>query len=296
MNNIVKNQHIIPRVHLKKFCDTNGKLKTLNADSLSLEKDQSPTQVCKGFFHYALNEGIEDEYSQIIEKNFGSLEDWYGKNIPRIEENIIVNKELSEEDKFGLSWIVVNFYFRGYSFRKETTKSIRKINEWVEPSLTNMFNKKHNDLNENDVRGVVNDQLKQYEKNTSYSTARSFDVGFVNTLTHKKWNILINNSKTPFITGDEAVLNVFDDNIKKNQLSGSFLLMKQIINLSPKVSIVISFYMDDEEHGKIYFTDITDNIKKVYEQNLLYINYTHKYCYSSDNMFFENIIKFEKNK
>jgi len=54
--------------------------------------------------------------------------------------------------------------------------------------------------------------------------------------------------------------------------------------------------MDDEEHGKIYFTDITDNIKKVYEQNLLYINYTHKYCYSSDNMFFENIIKFEKNK
>jgi len=122
-NQITKNQHVVPQRHLKNFIISNDtKLECLNADAMRLEKTQSPKSICSADFFYALDSGKEDEYSQIVEKAFGNTEDWYGDNINRIENLLISKQILSNNDKHAVSWVIANFYFRGYKFRSQTKK------------------------------------------------------------------------------------------------------------------------------------------------------------------------------
>jgi len=68
----------------------NNKIKAFDCDQIRLlNKDQSIRSVCSGHFHYALESGIEDKYSQDVEDAFGNLETWYGDNIERIEKSLL---------------------------------------------------------------------------------------------------------------------------------------------------------------------------------------------------------------
>lgn len=308
INQKTKNQHVVPKRHLKNFLIKNStKLECFNADVLCLEKMQSPGSVCSGYFHYAIEPGREDEYSQIVEKAFGDIEDWYGKNIERIEKLLLSKQKLSDDDKYGISWVIANFYFRGYKFRSQTKGMLDKLMNWLTPKISedvynqcvseypNIFSDK--DKSKKIAKKVVEDKLKIYAKNTAYATNRAFDPGFANTLTHKKWRILINNSTdNPFITGDEAVIEISNEIIPKSLVSNSFLCLTHIFHLSPKVAIVASFPFDENEDGQVLFEDISDNKIRIFQQNLLHINHTYKYCYSSENAFFSWLIDFEKNK
>lgn len=280
-NQITKDQHIVPQRHLKNFLIPNDtKLECFNVNTLRLEKSQSPTSICKGYFHYAMEPGREDEYSQIVEKGFGDIEDWYGKNIDRIEKLLISKNKLFNEDRYAVSWIISNFYFRGYKFRLKTKKV---LNYFINLLISNKKN--------------TNEGLNSCAENTAYSTNRAFDPSFANTLTHKKWQILINSSSdNPFITGDEVVIEINNEMIPKSLVSNSFLCLTHIFHLSQKIAIVASFPFTEQEHGQIIFEDISSSKKKIFQQNLLYINHTYKYCYSSNKSFFEWLINFEKNK
>jgi len=305
---VTKNQHIVPQRHLKNFLiPNNTKLECFNVDALRLEKQQSPSSICSGYFHYAIEPGREDEYSQIVEKAFGDIEDWYGKNIDRIEKLLISKQKLSDDDRYAVSWIISNFYFRGYKFRSQTRVMLNQLMEWLAPNISDHIynqcvlkypaifsdNKKSKEI----ARKVVNEELNIYAKNTKYATNRTFDVGFANTLTHKKWTILVNNSSnSPFITGDEAVIEISNEIIPKSIVSNSFLCLTHIFHLSEKIAIVASFTSSEQEHGDTVFDDISDNKIKISQENLLYVNHTYKYCYSSDKTFFKWLINFEKTK
>ena len=307
-NQKTKNQHIVPKRHLKNFLIKNStKLECFNADTLRLEKTQSPKSICSGYFHYTIEPGREDEYSQIVEKAFGDIEDWYGKNIERIEKLLLSKQKLSDDDKYGISWVIANFYFRGYKFRSQTKVMLEQLMDWLTPKISehiynqcvseypNIFSDKAK--SKEIAKKVVEDELRIYTKNTAYATNRAFDPGFANTLTHKKWQILINNSTdNPFITGDEAVIEISNEIIPKSMVSNSFLCLTHIFHLSQKIAIVASFPFNEQEHGQIIFEDISEDKIKIFQQNLLYVNHTYKFCYSSNKTFFNWLINFEKNK
>jgi hypothetical protein len=144
------------------------------------------------------------------------------------------------------------------------------------------------------VEEEVGTSLKSHIKNTSYATARAFDVGLVNTLTHKSWKVLINNSADlPFITGDEAVIVIPSEYLENIPLQNSFLALTHIFHLSPKIAIIASFPYSKSNHGELLFEDVSNNYQKIIEQNLLYVNHTHKYCYSATKKFFEMVINYE---
>lgn len=306
--NVTKNQHIVPQVYLKSFTIPNiNKLECLNVDELRIEKPQSPKSICSGHFFYAMEPGKEDEYSQIVENNFRHLENWYGKNIERIKEEIVTNHSISNDDKYGLSWLIANFYFRGYYHRYATKQSLDKLMKWLKPSVSRHIHEqciqKYPKLFSNDKESkktadrVVEETLQEYANNTSYATNLTFHVGFPNTLTHKKWSILINNNADyPFITGDEAIIVINNEKIPNIGVSNSFLCLTHIFHLSPSIAITASFPFSEEERGKFIYEDITNNQAKIFEQNLFYINHTHEYCYSSKKEFFHWLIEFEKNK
>ncbi len=55
---------------------------------------------------------------------------------------------------------------------------------------------------------VTQNELQKVAGKTSHATQRAFDVGHANTLTHKKWDIFLNKTDCPFITSDEAVIDL----------------------------------------------------------------------------------------
>lgn len=303
----VKYPHVVPRRHLKNFVISNDtKLECFNTDALRLEKQQSPKSICKGFFHYSIKPGKEDEYGQMVEKAFGDIEDWYGKNIDRIEKLLLSRQELPDDDKYAVSWVIANFYFRGYKFRQETKQSLKDLMAWLEPTLSEHIYKecleKHQNIFSGDetekeiVKNVIENTLNIQAENTSYATNRAFDEGFANTLTHKKWRILINNSiENPFITGDEAVIEISNEQIP-HPFSNGFLSLTHVFHLSPKIAIIASYPFNEEMHGQVIFEDVTNNKSEIYKNNLLYVNHTYKYCYAPKKDFFEWLINFEKTK
>jgi len=308
INQITKNQHIVPQRHLKNFAIPNTeKLECFNTEAIRLEKLQSPKSICCGYFHYALEPGKEDKYSQIVEKAFGDIEDWYGKNLDRIEKQLLSKQKLSDDDKYAVSWIIANFYFRGYRFRQEIQKTMGELVEWMAPNVSehiyqgclksypNAFpdSREAKELTQEITKKLL---LAQTE-NTSHATSPSFDEGHANTLTHKKWRILINNStEYPFITGDEAVIEITNDLIPSKYLSRGFLCLTHIFHLSTKIAIIASFPFNEEMHGQVIFEDVTGNKAEIFKNNLLYVNHTYKYAYGSNRIFFEWLIDFEKRK
>ena len=301
-----KDQHIVPKRHLKNFAIFNSnKLECLNVDALRIEKNQSPESICKGYFYYALEPGIEDEYSQMVENNFNKIEDWYGKNIDRIEKQLISKQLLSNTDKYAISWIIANFYFRGYKHRHKIKKVLADLMDWLNPIFTESIHRKIlKDYPEKfskveEAKKILHKTTKEFlsrqANNTSYATSSAFDEGFANILTHKKWQILINNSNEyPFITGDEAVIETTNDQIPKDNFSQSFLFLTHLFHLSPKIAIIASYPFDEKMHGQVVFEDITENIQAICKNNLLYANYTYKYCYAPNKLFFDVLIKSNK--
>jgi hypothetical protein len=296
---ITKNQHIVPQRHLRQFSidsDAN-KIKGFDCDNfLILKKDQSIKSVCCGYFHYALKPGEEDEYSQQVEDAFGNLEDWYGKNIERIEKLLLGKGKICTHDRFAISCIVANFYFRGEGFRKEALNTSKSLVDWLSPTVADHLyeeaGKKYPEVsrgNKEVFKKITDDELFNEASKTCYATQRSFDVGLANTLTHKSWEIFINNSDYPFITSDEAVIDLINNKIP-NRLNGAWLLKTQIFNLSPRISIVFSFYPGEDMHGATSYKDISSLKEEIFRQNLYYIKFSNKYAYSGDVNFFEEFI------
>lgn len=305
---ITKNQHVVPQRHLRNFLISgNSKLECFNINELRIEKLKSPKSICCNDFHYALKPGEYDEYSQMVEKAFGDIEDWYGKNIDRIENVLFSKQKLSDNDKYAVSWIIANFYFRGYKFRRETQKMLGELVDWMSPDVSEHIYqgclKSYPDIfpdtkeSKELTQEITKKLLLAQTQNTSHATGRSFDEGYANTLTHKKWQILINNSiEHPFITGDEAVIETTNDLIPNRILSRGFLCLTHIFHLSTKIAIVASYPFNEEMHGQVIFEDVTNNKAQIFKNNLFYVNHTYKYAYGSNRIFFEWLIDFEKNR
>lgn len=304
---ITINQHIVPQTHLKRFKIPNHpqqKLDCFNVDSFRIEKPQSTRSICSNDFHYAEIAGLYDEYSQVVEKMFGKIEDWYSKNFARIETELLNKRALSDNDRYRMSWIISNFYFRGFKFRNETQEGIIEILDWLHPDFVKIVEKSLSLSRQNlskfekdDVIAKTVDSLSEsYVQNTSFSTNRSFDDRAVNLLTNKKWTVLINNSEGySFVTGDEAVIEIEDPTYPSNLiLARSFSLRLQIFHLSPKIAIITSFPKYEKERGQTKFNDVTNNKAKIFRNNLYYVNHTYKYCYGPEKTFFEEVIAFEK--
>lgn len=306
---VTKNQHIVPQRHLRKFSLPNdkNKLKAFDCDQIKiLKKDQSIRSVCSGNFHYALEPGTEDKYSQAVEDAFGNLETWYGDNIERIEQSFLKQGKLSDPDRFGLSCVIANFFFRGQNFRRESLNALKKLVDWMQPTVSEHIfsevSKKYPDIFTDQKNGkeiadkVTQNELQKVASKTSHATQRAFDVGLANTLTHKKWDIFINKTDYPFITSDEAVIDLMDSRIPENYiLRGAWLLKTQIFNLSPKISVALSFPFTEDLHGCTEYREV-NNKKDIFRQNLYYVNCSHKYAYAPSNHFFNDLISFENRK
>lgn len=287
MKQNTKNQHVVPQVHLKSFLNEGKKkLSCLNVEKLRIEKDQSPSRICSGNFHYSEIPGIPDEYGKEVEEAFGIIEDWYGKNKMAIKQKLLNKEELTDKEKYDLSFLISNLLFRGYRHRDEIFNFHKKFLDDITKDLDN----------EATINGISQEEAYKEINKSSYATNQAFRTGLANALTHKKWEVLINNNEEyPFITSDESVIQYIPDYAKKwPMFSTSYVVMSQLFHLTPRIAILATFEPNNE--GQWEFTDITNRADKIFETNLKYINYCYKYAYAGTNRFFQKLLDFEKSK
>lgn len=105
-----------------------------------------------------------------------------------------------------------------------------------------------------------------------------------------------NNEDFPFITGDEAVIDYIPDWAQNPKVLKAFLVRTQLFHLSPRVAIEMSYPFNESMHGKVLYDNVTAIPEEICKNNLVYVNYTYKYAYSSRRFFFDELIKFEDAK
>ena len=79
---IVVEQHYIPQFYLKQFEDSNHLIQRLDVKANKIMEPKGKKGICFDKFFYALETGVEDEVSQVVEKWLGNLEKHLSKKTP----------------------------------------------------------------------------------------------------------------------------------------------------------------------------------------------------------------------
>lgn len=119
---IIEKQHYIPQFYLKQFEDKNHLIQRLDIKANVIIKPKGKKGICFDKFFYALETGVEDEVSQLVEEWLGSLEKHLSKRLPEIIDSLFCNDAVPDEDKYDVAMLMAMLYLRGPVFR-------RKLNE-----------------------------------------------------------------------------------------------------------------------------------------------------------------------
>ncbi len=92
---ITEDQHYVPQFYLRQWLDETGgfypvKIEEKQPPKLKIFSDKSDqSRFCYENFFYAQHTGVEDEISQIIEKEFAKIETIFSQELPVLEKKIL---------------------------------------------------------------------------------------------------------------------------------------------------------------------------------------------------------------
>ncbi len=122
-NRTIRKQHYVPQFYLKQWCDNSGafypiKIEKKVPPELHVFKDKSgPNRFCYENFFYAQHTGKEDEISQFLENTFAEIESIFSKELPKLENKIINNEQITDEEKYHLSELMIFLWLKGKNLR-----------------------------------------------------------------------------------------------------------------------------------------------------------------------------------
>ena len=118
-----KNQHYIPQFYLKKFCNKNWRLETLDKEKKRILKSQSVEHVCSWDYFYWLETWKKDEISQILEEIFNYFEDRFSQIYNNLINEIYSTHQIDSDLLYWLCEFVTISRMRWKYFR-ETFKGM----------------------------------------------------------------------------------------------------------------------------------------------------------------------------
>lgn len=275
--NITKKQHYVPQFYLRQWTDIDEaffpiEIKSKVPPNLNVFKNKSgPRRFCFENFFYANNTGEKDEISQTIEKIFAEAEGIFSKELPKIEERILNNEQITEIDKYHLSECALFLYFRGKKYRDESKKMTDTL-------IKNFFRQSVPHMDKNPKRkeemrklGITQKEMNDFVNKGEYSVdlgnTHHLQIleslqGFCNLLSVKYWKVYISR-EGGFITTDAPYS---DWATSKHFLGNDFLAREQCFILSPRIVIFAKY--PNSKFGKNFSRkDISNN-----EDKIQYIN------------------------
>lgn len=281
-----KNQHYIPQFYLKKFCNQEKKLETLDKEKKRILKSQSVEHVCSWDYFYWLETWKKDMTSQILEEMFDYFEDRFSQIYNNLIDDIYSTHQINQDFLYWLCEFVAISRMRWKYFRetfKEMSQDLMKqiFQRWYE--MMKYYNPENehikNILEDNNADNmIVNWKFKIEENNANYIkfiTDEKNILWFTNCFLHKKINIYIANWTRNFVTSDCCVTELLPGKFWPFWVS--FIERLHYFALSPRILVEFSVPDLGKKKQKV-------KRKHIWNEEVIYYNFLRsmqwRYLYS----------------
>ncbi len=304
MEQITKDQHIIPKFYLKKFTNNKGLLCVLDTENKSILKPKPYAGVCYEKFYFAQKTGRKDEVSQKLEKAFQQVESHIAKKYNSICQKILNHESLNENDLYVLSSFMSMLWCRSKYMRTNVNVGVSKFTvdafsmmarhkkypEYLKRIFKEM-GKPVSDKKIEELRDFIINKKYTVDYGNWFHLAMMRDMPeYANWFRIKKWRFHIARGEQKFITSDTPVIEEFNPakTLVEQMYSNHIAQRHHYFALTPEILVELS---DPLAKGKavkrkwIYDADVL-------KLNLKIASLSYKYCYSKSNLEFERVIEF----
>ncbi|MDQ5958091.1 MAG: hypothetical protein QG665_439 [Patescibacteria group bacterium] len=275
---ITEDQHYVPQFYLKQWLDEAGgfypvKVEEKLPPKLKIfDKKSDQSRFCYENFFYAQHTGIEDEVSQIIEKQFAEIEAIFSNELPILEKKILNYEQITETEKYHLAECMIFLHFRGKKYLDQSKKMTDEVTKEMMKHWVHLIDKDPKSKAHMEELGLTKEQMVEFvhrgEFTVDYGNIHHLQIlkdmhGFSNILSAKFWRVFISR-KGDFITTDAPYL---DMAVNKTFWGNDFLSREQSFILSPRV-MILAIYPKNENGKKFVRKDITDDRGYIQQLNL----------------------------
>ena len=295
---IVKKQHYIPQFYLKQFEDKNCLIQRLDIKANKIIKPKSKKGICFDKFFYALETGIEDEVSQLVEEWLGSLEKHLSKRIPEIIDSLFSNDAVPDEDKYDVAMLMAMLYLRGPVFRRKLNEMrlsgikqlFQMFSKLPRDKVENYFKNRYEiSLTKGELNKLLNGEVDDLKFNNLLHLEMMNELrGFSNMLFGQEWLVYRNKSSYPFVTSDNPLSPERLE--RKNFYTGAFMDYTYHFALSPKIHIVSKMprFVEGKKLHRKTLTEKDNDI--VLRLNLYVADTCRQFVYASEISPLEDIL------
>lgn len=285
MNSIVKYQHYVPILYLKKFTvdlksihvfdKFTGKRFVSNIDSVA----------CERYFYDLKEERDNDHATQQIEKNLGKLETKWQVLLQTVIEDINQNNIFNILYKNDLSLLISVLLLRTKECRESTKEFLEKVGSQMSQGLVHDLYPHYSDEVINETRMVIDDE---YLTDIHMQVLLNDEVAIkiAKLLQNHIWVIVRNTSLNPFYTSDNPI--VFYPHDRNGKIANAGIASYGIeihFPLNSTYEIVLferTFHKDKEKfEGKVINRD-SEHIQ--YANQLQFIG-SYRFLFSVNNNF-----------
>ena len=265
--------------------------------------------MCYEKFFYAAETGVQDEISQVFEKDvFGKIEDVIAKALPGIIERTDAQK-LTNGDLDVLAYFMSFQWLRPPFFRERLQKMQSEIRKWMlkqRAAHSPRFLQDHiqeapeaHEVSEEKLREAVNRLIESGEydfretNNASHLNFIDEDKvnGFYNLLLAKKWRIILSEGPYHFITSDNPVVEWIPP--RTGIFGSTFMDRRHLLALTPDILIETcrpdSMNLEQQPVDRLSYH--TANGKGVLVFNKEIANHAHQFVYAPQTEEFEQLLK-----
>lgn len=298
IENIVKDQHYVPKFYLKSFENDEHLVERLDVKRNKLLEPKSKSAICCEKFFYGVNTGVEDSASQNVEKHLGDLENKISKAVPEVTKILLSDEMVDDYVKYSLAIYMAMLYLRGPAFRHSMNSTMqsgisqfRKIlshnfpKETIEKTLNKYFGAR---LSDEELKKIIEDENANLEFNNTLHLEMLNELrGFANMLFGQEWLVYRNKTSKPFITSD----NPLGSEHKESRGLGGYGFMEYTYHfaLSPEIHIVTR--CPEKEFGKKIHRKSIDDADQIAKLNFFVMNSCIEQVYANSEETLEELSK-----
>ena len=306
MTQITRDQHYVPAFYFKRFAKEK-QIQVFNVRAKRIEKSRHYGSMCRKEFFYAAKTGVQDEISQVFEKDvFCKIEDVFEKALPGIIERTDAQK-LTNGDLDMLAYFMSVQWLRTLCFRERLQKIRSEFMKWfiqLRAARSPRFLQDHiqeaSEAHEVSEEKAVNRLIESGEydlretNNASHLNFIDEDKvnGFSNLLLAKKWRIILSDGPYRFITSDNPVAEC------PELIPVTFMDRRHLLALTPEILIETCRpdSMNPEQQPVDRVSYQTANEKGILMFNKVLANRAHEYAYAYQRDELEQLLNLSRSR
>ena len=299
-------QHYVPQFYLRKFQNDSGEVEVLDCKNRKILSPRSTSSVCYSKYFYAVETGVQDDISQLIEDALGQMENSVANNLDSITQNILNQKQITTDEKWIISLLMSMLWLRGPYMRNQITTGSEDILKQVNEKYFHMidtdkwfekFDKETGNTTAPEFRKEFIDMMQKGDYSLHFSNANHLQMldtipNFANLFCGQNWRVYINESNLKFVTSDNPLVETNPDK-PKTFWGFSFLERIHYFALNPNICIVAEYPTGSIK--TLRRKTLTDrDFSKIMALNLMLSGRSNGFAYASDVQPFNAILDFVK--